>query len=296
MKTNSPLLILLVALTWLNSALAQVGIVTTNPDNAAALDITATDKGLLPPRMTNADRDNISNPPAGLTVWCTNCGSNGEMQVFNGTEWTNMIGGTASIYVPTVTNPTTGEIWMDRNLGASQVATSSTDLLSYGDLYQWGRAADGHESRSSSTTNTLATTAVPNGGNAWDGLYILPGSSPFNWLSPADDNLWQGVSGTNNPCPDGFRLPTSAEWTAERLSWTSNDATGAFNSVLKLPLVGFRSSNGSLLNVGSQAYYWSSTVTLNSSQSVRLFFASGFASSNSEGARGNGFAVRCIKG
>ena len=41
-----------------------------------------------------------------------------------------------------VTNPTTGKTWMDRNLGASQVATSSTDANSYGDLYQWGRAAD----------------------------------------------------------------------------------------------------------------------------------------------------------
>jgi hypothetical protein len=36
---------------------------------------------------------------------------------------------------------------MDRNLGASQVATSSTDPASYGDLYQWGRPADGHQIR-----------------------------------------------------------------------------------------------------------------------------------------------------
>ena len=33
-----------------------------------------------------------------------------------------------------VTNPTTGKIWMDRNLGASQAATSSTDVNSYGDI------------------------------------------------------------------------------------------------------------------------------------------------------------------
>ena len=36
-----------------------------------------------------------------------------------------------------VTNPTTGKTWMDRNLGASQAATSSTDADAYGDLYQW---------------------------------------------------------------------------------------------------------------------------------------------------------------
>ena len=33
-----------------------------------------------------------------------------------------------------VTNPTTGRIWMDRNLGATQVATSSTNANAYGDL------------------------------------------------------------------------------------------------------------------------------------------------------------------
>jgi len=33
----------------------------------------------------------------------------------------------------------TGRIWLDRNLGASRVATSPTDTAAYGDMYQWGR-------------------------------------------------------------------------------------------------------------------------------------------------------------
>ena len=37
-----------------------------------------------------------------------------------------------------VENPLTGRTWIDRNLGASQVATSPTDTAAYGDLYQWG--------------------------------------------------------------------------------------------------------------------------------------------------------------
>lgn len=111
-----------------------------------------------------------------------------------------------------VTNPITGETWMDRNLGAIQVATSSTDPDSYGDLYQWGRAADGHESPTSGTTSANATTAVPDAGNAWDGLFITETSPPVDWLTPQDNTLWQGVSGTNNPCPSGYRLPTEAEW------------------------------------------------------------------------------------
>jgi hypothetical protein len=40
----------------------------------------------------------------------------------------------------------TGKVWLDRNLGARQVCTSSTDAACFGDLYQWGRAKDGHES------------------------------------------------------------------------------------------------------------------------------------------------------
>ena len=63
--------------------------------------------------------------------------------------------------IPTVTNPATGRTWMDRNLGASQVATSVTDEFAYGDLYQWGRYADGHQARTSSTTSILATNNAP---------------------------------------------------------------------------------------------------------------------------------------
>jgi hypothetical protein len=45
-------------------------------------------------------------------------------------------------------------IRLARNLGALQVCTSSTDAACFGDLYQWGRAKDGHESRTSGTTET----------------------------------------------------------------------------------------------------------------------------------------------
>jgi len=44
--------------------------------------------------------------------------------------------------------------WLDRNLGASKVADSMDDNASYGDLYQWGRGADGHEERNSTITTT----------------------------------------------------------------------------------------------------------------------------------------------
>jgi hypothetical protein len=76
----------------------NVGINTDGsaPNASAMLDVKSTSKGFLPPRMTLAQRTAIANPPAGLIVWCSNCGAYGELQVYNGTVWTNLVGGAAS--------------------------------------------------------------------------------------------------------------------------------------------------------------------------------------------------------
>jgi len=66
---------------------------------SAVLEASSTTQGFLPPRMTYYQRTQIASPIAGLTIWCSNCGDYGEMQVFNGTSWTNMIGRAASIYL-----------------------------------------------------------------------------------------------------------------------------------------------------------------------------------------------------
>jgi hypothetical protein len=187
-----------------------------------------------------------------------------------------------------VTNPTTGKIWMDRNLGATQVATSSTDANSYGDLYQWGRRSDGHQCRTSPTTATLSSVDQPAHGD-----YILSPNAPEDWRSPQNINLWQGLNGVNNPCPSSYRLPTDAELDAERLSWSANTSVGAFASPLKLPLAGFRNdSNGSLGGVGAVGYNWSSSV--GGTDSRLLVFSSSFALIPDYN-RADGFAVRCIK-
>ena len=88
-------------------------------------------------------------------------------------------------------NPTTNKVWLDRNLGATQVATTLTDSDAYGDLFQWGRAADGHEKRDSNTITGQSTTAQPAHGD-----FII---GQTDWLTPQNDELWQGVEGINNP-------------------------------------------------------------------------------------------------
>ena len=190
-----------------------------------------------------------------------------------------------SAQVTTVYNPITGETWMDRNLGATQIATSFDDVNAYGNLYQWGRNTDGHQIRNSSTTSILSTTNSPNHSD-----FILANS---DWLTVSDDNLWQGVNGINNPCPLGFRLPTEAEIEAERLSWTSNDAAGAFASPLKITIGGARSRmSGSIGNVGTFVGY--RTSDLNGLQS-RMLGISLTTSLMGDRDRADGNCVRCIQ-
>jgi uncharacterized protein (TIGR02145 family) len=186
-----------------------------------------------------------------------------------------------------VTSPATGKIWMDRNLGATQVATSTTDANSFGDLYQWGRLKDGHQCRSSGTINTLSSNDQPG-----HGLFILSTNYPQDWRNPINNNLWQGVSGINNPCPTNYRIPTSAELNAERASWSSQNSSGAFNSPLKLPQAGYRECNAG--GFGTQSGdYWTSTLSASNS-AYYLLFDVGLAAMYTY-KRGFAFSVRCIK-
>jgi hypothetical protein len=176
---------------------------------------------------------------------------------------------------------TGSKCWLDRNLGATQVAGSSTDALSYVDLLQWGRNIDGHQIKTSATSTVQSDNDMP-------GNVLIKGFS--DWRNPENPTLWQGVNGTNNPCPNGFRLPNEMEMTAELANWLSNNASGAFNSTLKLPLSGKRYSGTAVLNsIGSVGYYWTSD-TINK----QLFFSPVNALIN-DNNRASGLSVRCIK-
>ena len=273
-------------------------------NNGTEVEIASTTQGFLPPHMTTSQRDAIASPAAGLTMYNTtvNC-----LQSWNGTLWVDYDGCGNSPIVPTyaagsvfcasgsatvveVLNSSTGKTWMDRNLGASQVATSSTDANSYGDLYQWGRGSDGHQCRNSATTSTLSGSDQPAHGD-----FILASRPLDDWRSPQNTNLWQGVNGVNNPCPSLYRLPTETELDAERSSWSSNDAAGAFASPLKLPMAGSRSGrDGSLNDVGSFGFgrYWSGAVS--GTGATGHYFDSSDAGMGTAN-RASGLSVRCLK-
>ncbi|GGE45258.1 hypothetical protein GCM10010832_26470 [Psychroflexus planctonicus] len=299
------------ALFSINNIYAQVGIGTETPHDSAILEVQSTQKGFLPPRLTIAERDGIVSPANGLTIYNTD---NKCLELFNNADWISICDGSvvttppySSSYVHCSTPTeivdvvsTTGKIWMDRNLGAAQVATSTTDSQSLGDLFQWGRFADGHQCSGSATYNTdLADTAVPDAGNTWDGKFVLNSANEFprDWLDPQDNALWQGVNGENNPCPSGYRIPTKLELEDELNEFSADfsaDATGAFQSPLKLPISGYRRLNNGYV-VTTVGRYWVSTVG-SGVQIDALYFMDTASSAVMTGTnRAEGAAIRCIK-
>jgi len=88
---NKTLITLLILLSF--AASAQVGIGTTTPSASAALDVTSTTKGVLTPRMTQAQRTAISAPATGLLVYQTNAPAG--YYYFNGVAWQTFTGTTA---------------------------------------------------------------------------------------------------------------------------------------------------------------------------------------------------------
>ncbi len=257
-----------------NAALAQIGNEADDPDTINS-GTTIADLNAILPTVTGIQstketsyQNYIDGNPALFSSPATQAEVQAMMDAISATD---------------VVGPT-GKIWMDRNLGASQVATSSTDADAYGDLYQWGRGTDGHEKRTSGTTTTQSAGDTPGHGD------FIEGSE--DWHSTGNDNLWQGVNGTNNPCPAGYRLPTESE--LDGLGVGTTDAATAFSSPLKLPVGGFRPNTvviNTPLDVGFGGYYWSSTVNANTTGAILIRTGSNYG----PGYRGNGASVRCIK-
>jgi hypothetical protein len=77
---------LLAAVLFTATTFSQIGINIDTADPSAALDITSTTGGLLMPRMTNAERQAITNPAAGLMVFVTDF-DGGRFMFYDGTEW-----------------------------------------------------------------------------------------------------------------------------------------------------------------------------------------------------------------
>lgn len=167
--------------------------------------------------------------------------------------------------VPQVILSPSGKTWMAYNLGATAMAKSPTDYKQYGSRYQWGRASDGHQfvNWTSSTTGAFingihptlgSTTYTPNHSMLINTDPTYSSDNKYNWFTPVNNSLWQGVSGINNPCPKGFRIPTKDDITNEIPHY----------KILKLPHTGEMDSslNNPGFFPGDEGGYWTSNIEL----------------------------------
>jgi hypothetical protein len=107
----------------------------------------------------------------------------------------------------------------------------------------------------------------------------------------------------NDPCPTGWRVPTTTEQQSlldAGSSWTTLNGVigrifGTGSNTLFLPAAGYRDCNdGTLYNVRTNGYYWSSTQS-GSSSAYNLGFDSGGAFTYYYYDRSYGFSVRCVQ-
>jgi uncharacterized protein (TIGR02145 family) len=196
-----------------------------------------------------------------------------------------------------------GKTWLDRNLGASRIATSSTDYLAYGVAYQWGRQSDEHQciswinSYAGTPQNGTTLTQCPNG-TCPNALFVQRNTNPEDWSNPFINNLWDASGGINNPCPAGYRVPTQDELTSLNTWVTSNyggNSAGFFASPLKMPVAGFRNCrNGIITDAGNNGFYWSSTGGGTGSALALGFFTYTYSSRVTYGSSADGNSIRCI--
>ena len=263
----------------------NVGIGTATPNASAKVDISSTNKGFLPPRMTMAQRDSIQNPAAGLVIWCTNCD---EMQVYNGIIWKNFSGTSAS--GTTIPNVKIGnQTWALRNLNVGSFSNGDpipvvTDPVVWSSLTTPARCFYYNDSA--------------NYTREWGTLY--------NWYAASDP---RGLA------PQGWHVPSDSEWTVlvnylggedsagGRMKSTSSyywlpPNTGASNSsgFTAIP-AGLRDINGVFQSWGSDGGFWWSTTPVNATLAWNRYvvYDAAWCFKGSGSYKRYGLSVRCIK-
>jgi len=100
--------------------------------------------------LTSDQRIAIVSPYAGQIIWCNNCGSTGELQVYNGTTWTNWCGGAVTPALPAITTTAASSI-------AAYSATSGGNVTSDGGGAVTARGVCWSTSANPTTTDSKTT-------------------------------------------------------------------------------------------------------------------------------------------
>jgi len=177
---------------------------------------------------------------------------------------------------------------MRHNLGADTSLDPDVPVQAiHGNYYQWGRS------------DVVADASTPPG--------PITGWNTIN----APNGSWSDITkAATDPCPSGFRVPTSQQWNDLINNNTATNVgpfvdsptnfgsakvwTGGENK-LTFPTAGYRESTAGILNTrGSSGYYWSSTQNI----SFYTYYMNFFGSSVDmipDLSKVDGFSIRCIE-
>lgn len=193
-----------------------------------------------------------------------------------------------------------GNIWLQQNLGSTQVAALVNDTDAYGDLFQWGRWDDGHQLRNS----PIVSVPSVNRPDGLAGIHAFVTGSPGWWNINDGNDAWTEKNASEvtetagvDPCkaigPE-WKMPSLAEWTDVVNNENITNPVKGLGSNLKLPVAGSRSyTDGSFNFEGKRGYYWSSTPT--GAGGKYLYIGSTVVNPSAGGPKGQGASVRCIK-
>ena len=108
----------------------NIGIGTTSPNASAKLDITATDGGLLIPRMTQTQRNAITSPATGLQIYQTD--NTPGFYYYNGTAWISSLGADNLGNHTATQNVLVGSNWISNDGDNEGIAINTTGNVGLG--------------------------------------------------------------------------------------------------------------------------------------------------------------------
>ena len=270
----------------------KLGVGTTNITTSAKMEVNSTTQGFLPPRMSTGQRDAIVSPVAGLTIWCSNAK---ELEVYDGSRWTNMIGGTtAADNTPRVL------------IGAKTWTTQNLNVSTYRDGTSIPRVDN-------ATTWAGLTTGAYCYFNNDSATYAAVYGKLYNWYAVAgiyDASSLSNASLRKNLAPAGYHIPTDAEWSTltttlganpgtqmkSTSTWTSGGTGNGTNTsgFTGLP-GGNRSFNGLTFGgLNGTGYWWSSTEISSTNAWYRALVGTLTSVDRYDVSKAYGMSVRCL--
>jgi uncharacterized protein (TIGR02145 family) len=251
--------------------------------SSAVLEASSTTQGFLPPRMNYYQKTQITSPVAGLTIWCSTCGVSGEMQVFNGGAWTNMIGGSATPELSTVVIGT--QQWMEKNLEV--VTYRNGDVIpQVTDLSAWYGLTTGAWCY---YNNDPLNGAIYGKLYNWYAVNDPRGLAPAGWHIPTDEE-WTTLStllGGESAAGGKMKTTGTTRWTTPNTSATNESGFAGLPGGLNYGLFAVDGNYGFWWSAteSSPTYAWGRSLVYNVGGLNRL----------SANNKMNGFSVRCLR-